>query len=262
MVRAATETETKTETEALLAALVPPRWSVLGGSRAGRPIVGALVAGRRAAPAAPTATAPAHAPADAGPDRRAHRLLVVGGVHGNEPSSVAAVAELLDRLRPEATPWELVVVVPALNPDGLAAGRKNTITDVDLNRNFPAGNFTRAHSPGYDPGPSPLSEPESALLAALCEAHDVDAAIAVHAPFACVNYDGPARAWAERVARACEWPVRESIGYPTPGSFGSWLGVDRKVPVLTIELPPGPFGDFRAAAAAGLDAAIGWPPPL
>ena len=61
--------------------------------------------------------------------------------------------------------------------------------------------------------------------------------VAVHAPFACVNYDGPAAAWADAVAAACGWPARADIGYPTPGSLGSWLGVDRGLPVLTLELP-------------------------
>ena len=79
--------------------------------------------------------------------------------------------------------------------------------------------------------------------------------VAVHAPFACVNFDGPALPWARLVAEASGWPVRESIGYPTPGSLGSWLGVDRRLPVLTLELPPGPLAAFRGTAAAALDAA-------
>ncbi len=149
-----------------------------------------------------------------------------------------------------------MLIVPALNPDGLLAGIKNSAADVDLNRNFPARNFTRDHQPRYDPGPSPLSEPETALLARIVEEHAINAVVAVHAPFACVNFDGPARAWAEVVSAASGWPVRQNIGYPTPGSLGSWLGVDRNLPVLTLELPPGPLPVFRRAAAAALDAAI------
>lgn len=217
----------------------------LGCSREGRPIVGRVFGGV-ADPTAQTARG-------ASPQR----LLVVGGVHGDEPSSVQAVLDLASRIGPVVPPWELVLVVPALNPDGLLVGRKNAASDVDLNRNFPATNFTRAHRQGYDPGAFPLSEPETALLARLCDDHAIDAVVAVHAPFACVNFDGPARPWAETVAAACGWPVREHIGYPTPGSLGSWLGVDRKFPVLTVELPSGPLESFRKAAAAALDAAIG-----
>jgi protein MpaA len=78
----------------------------------------------------------------------------------------------------------------------------------------------------------------------------------VHAPFACVNYDGPAAAWAKAVAAACGWPARGDIGYPTPGSLGSWLGVDRGLPVLTLELPPGPLSRFRDQAGAALKESI------
>lgn len=196
----------------------------------------------------------------------ARRLLIFGGIHGDEPSSVEAVVQLGERLarhRPAAAAsgegrlW----LLPSLNPDGIAAGTKNAASDVDLNRNFPARNFTPEHPPGYRPGPVPLSEPETAALARLIDDERVDAVVAVHAPFACVNYDGPAADWARAVSSACGWPVRESIGYPTPGSLGSWLGLDRGIPILTLELPPGPLAPFRAAAAAALDRAVAfWAP--
>jgi protein MpaA len=187
-------------------------------------------------------------------------LLFVGGVHGDEPSSVEALLELSSRLS-SAQPREAsVLVVPALNPDGLLLRRKNAASDVDLNRNFRARNFSRTHAPGYDPGPWPLSEPETALLAGIIDGQAIDAVVAVHAPFACVNFDGPALPWAQMVADACGWPVRENIGYPTPGSLGSWLGTDRNIPVLTLELPPGPLDDFRAMAAAALDRACSGAP--
>jgi murein peptide amidase A len=182
-------------------------------------------------------------------------LLVVGGVHGDEPSSVEAAVALARRLGAGALAVPLILV-PALNPDGLARGAKNSARDVDLNRNFPARNFTTAHAPGYFPGAAPLCEPETKLLAALVEAHTPCGVVAIHAPFACVNYDGPAKAWAEAVAAACGWPARGDIGYPTPGSLGSWLGVDRGLPVLTLELPPGPHAAFSQAAGAALDEAV------
>ncbi len=181
-------------------------------------------------------------------------LLLMGGIHGDEPASVDALLDLLPRLPP--APRVPLWVLPAANPDGLAAGRKNSARDVDLNRNFPARSFRPQHQPGYFPGPAPLSEPEARAVAELVARDGVRAALAVHAPFACVNYDGPARDWALAVAEACGWPARGDIGYPTPGSFGSWLGVDRGLPVLTLELPPGPLDGFRSAAAAALDAAL------
>jgi murein peptide amidase A len=181
-------------------------------------------------------------------------LLVMGGIHGDEPASVDALLDLVLRLPRDD--WPPFWLIPAANPDGLRAGRKNSARDVDLNRNFPARSFRSDHAPGYSPGPGPLSEPETRAIASLIDREAVRGAVAVHAPFACVNFDGPAAGWAEAVATACGWPARGDIGYPTPGSFGSWLGLDRGMPVLTLELPPGPLAGFRLAAAAALDAAL------
>jgi protein MpaA len=191
-----------------------------------------------------------------GPDG-APPLLIVAGVHGDEPSSVAAAAELGRRLATGAVASpQPVWLVPRLNPAGLARGQKTSARDVDLNRNFPATNFSRAYQPGYFPGEHPLSEPETAALAALIERETIAAVVAVHAPFACVNYDGPAASWAARVAAACGWPARADIGYPTPGSLGTWLGIDRGLPVLTLELPAGHLDSFREACRVALDQAL------
>ena len=32
------------------------------------------------------------------------------------------------------------------------------------------------------------------------------------------------------------YPTESSIGYPTPGSFGTWAGVERDIPTITLEL--------------------------
>ncbi len=223
------------ETEVLLSRIEGLGWPELGRSRLGRPIRGRLIG-----------------PADRPP------LVLVGGVHGDEPSSVAAILELLaaEGERLAGPIW----VLPALNPDGVAAGRKNSDSDVDLNRNFPARNFTTAHKPGYDPGSRPGSEPETQALMRLVQASPPWGVIAVHAPFACINHDGPAEAWAQVVADACGWPARADIGYPTPGSMGSWLGRDRGLPILTVELPPGPLDGFREPALRALAAAVAWRP--
>jgi hypothetical protein len=76
--------------------------------------------------------------------------------------------------------------------------------------------------------------------------------IAVHAPFACVNYDGPpaAAAWAQAVAAVCGWPARGDIGYPTPGSLGSWLGVDPRSARADAGAAARPHAAFGRQAAA------------
>src|SRR5258708_32711984 len=84
----------------------------LGRSVEGRPILGAVFeAGRGATWLGPARAAP---------------LLVVGGVHGDEPSSVEAVAALARRIFAGAAATPPLVLVPALNPDGLVRGAKNS----------------------------------------------------------------------------------------------------------------------------------------
>jgi murein peptide amidase A len=188
-------------------------------------------------------------------------VLLIGGVHGDEPTSTEAILSLVAQWVVDL-PVDLprILVVPALNPDGLLAGTKNSARDVDLNRNWPSRNFTTEHRPGYDPGPEALSEPESRALAELIERESPAAVVAVHAPFACINPDGPAAAWADKVSAACGWPAVADLGYPTPGSLGSWLGVDRGLPMLTIEFPPGPLAGFSRQAQLCLAAAVSFAP--
>jgi protein MpaA len=184
-------------------------------------------------------------------------LLVFGAIHGDEPGSAELCVRFLERLSRRAPPVG-VVVAPVVNPDGLERNRKDNARGVDLNRNFPAANWQLAHPPGYHSGAQPLSEPESAALAGLIDAVRPAALVAVHQPFRCVNWDGPARVLAARMSAASGFPMRESVGYPTPGSFGSCYGVDRGLPVVTLELPrPVEDADFDACLRA-LDCAILW----
>lgn len=203
---------------------------IVGVSVGGRPIEAVDVAGARAAPGV--------------------GALVFGAIHGDEPGAAELCRRFVAALA-DAPPAYRTIVVPVLNPDGLHAGRKNNARDVDLNRNFDARNWARAHRAGYDPGPAPCSEPETAALAALVERWRPRALVAVHQPLRCVNWDGAGRALAEAMAAACGYPAVASVGYPTPGSFGSRYGVDAGGCVVTFELPrPVPDGDWDGCLRA------------
>ena len=163
-------------------------------------------------------------------------ILVVGGVHGDEPASGWA-AYRLAVLAP-AGPVR-VVVLPVLNPDGFAGHAKDNARGVDLNRNFPTRDFGSRRREGYDPGPAPGSEPETMVLQKLLERERPVRVLAIHQPLTCVNFDGPAAAWAEVIGHAAGLPVRADLGYPTPGSLGTFRGVEGGLPVVTLELGPG-----------------------
>jgi protein MpaA len=214
------------------------------GERDGGGFAGAALVDDHAPASVILGTSVEHRPIEAFGDGE---VLIFGGIHGDEPGSV----ELCRRFTRKGA-----IVVPAVNPDGLSRNQKNNARDVDLNRNFPARNWSRDHVAGYFPGEAPLSEPESAALAELIEKRSPRIIVSVHQPFRCVNWDGPAAELAAKMAAACGYPLRPSIGYPTPGSFGSVYGVDRGLPVITLELPrPASERDYDLCLAA-LECAI------
>lgn len=69
---------------------------------------------------------------------------------------------------------------------------------------------------------------------------DFDAVITIHSPYKIVNYDGDrngeALKLAQKISEITGYPVQKDIGYPTPGSFGTYAGVERDIPVITIEV--------------------------
>jgi predicted deacylase len=66
----------------------------------------------------------------------AMRVLVTGGVHGNEPCGAAAATLLMEQLaaNPKLREHVEVTVVPVVNPRSLLDGTRRTPEDVDLNR--------------------------------------------------------------------------------------------------------------------------------
>ena len=159
-------------------------------------------------------------------------ILIAATIHGDEHAGTPLVRELERHLRehPELLTGRRVVLVPVVNPDGFERKRRRNANGVDLNRNFPTANF-RA---GRSGGPEPLSEPESTALFRLIEEVAPVAAVSIHQPLGCIDYDGPGEELARAMAATCSLPVRR-LG-ANPGSLGSWLGVERGVPIVTLEL--------------------------
>lgn len=182
-------------------------------------------------------------------------ILILAAIHGDEPKSARLANALIETLgnRKAIGQWQeaiakrasstipTITVVPVVNPDGHARRRRKNANDVDLNRNFPTENWQstpKRHR--YHGGPAPASEPETQAIMALVESTRPSLIITIHSinrRRQCNNYDGPARKFAEFLAQYNSYPVKESIGYPTPGSFGTWAGRERNIPTITLELP-------------------------
>lgn len=135
-----------------------------------------------------------------------------------------------------------LIFIPCLNPDGMQLGRRTNANGVDLNRNFPTKNWGEDTSlagdnpSDYYGGKAPASEIETQFVIDVIEKYKPELIITLHAPYKVVNYDGPAKDTAEKISKIIGYPVEASIGYPTPGSFGTYAGVERQIPTITLEL--------------------------
>jgi murein peptide amidase A len=91
------------------------------------------------------------------------KALVVGSIHGDEPQG-QRVTRTLRRSFRDLQGVDLWVI-DTVNPDGLAARRRQNAHGVDLNRNFPT-NWRRTGPLGsrYYAGRRPLTEPESKAI--------------------------------------------------------------------------------------------------
>ncbi len=170
-------------------------------------------------------------------------LLVFAAIHGEEPETTYALSRALRQL---GEPLQHAAVVLAANPDGLLRGTRCNARGVDLNRNFPAASWragtVTCRSTIEDPsdvvlstGEAPGSEPEVQALLALIGELRPDAVVALHAPLACID-DANDSALGARLAARTGMPLVRDVGYPTPGSFGSWGG-EHGVAVVTYEFP-------------------------
>jgi len=177
-------------------------------------------------------------------DRAPVRVLLFGGIHGDELSSVSVVFQFMAELDQRADRSKHWRVMPALNPDGLLrdpATRVNA-NGVDLNRNFPSPDWQRAALPhwreatGSDPrrypGPDAISEPESRWLAEQIIRFAPDVVVSMHAPLGLLDFDGRRHEAPQRLG----FLKLDQLG-TYPGSLGRWAGEYLGIPVVTPELP-------------------------
>lgn len=169
------------------------------------------------------------------------KVLLVGGIHGDELSSVSLVFKwmnILDQLHSGLVHWRMV---PAMNPDGVLQrkAQRTNRNGVDLNRNFPTPNWEAesqkywaktSKNPRRYPGHEALSEPEAQWLSDYISDFKPDVIVSIHAPFGLLDFDGP------RKAPKSFGPLELNLLGIYPGSLGNYAGVQRQIPVVTIEL--------------------------
>ena len=157
---------------------------------------------------------------------------IISTIHGDEPAGTPLVNYLADYLNnnPDLLTGRKIVILPVANPDGLAAGTRFNINNIDLNRNFHAEN--RINDPNF--GFFALSEPESYIIYMLIHKYNPTRIVSLHQPYACIDYDGPGQDLAQAMAKHCDLPV-EKLG-ARPGSLGAYAGEELGIPIITFEM--------------------------
>jgi len=141
-------------------------------------------------------------------------------------------------------------LVPTVNPDGLAAGRRQNAHGVDLNRNWPAA-WVRNGKPwdGYYSGPRPMSEPENRAMRAFILRVKPKLTIWYHQPLAEVYGSDPHVAVLKRYARLSGLPYRKLTA--PRGAATRWQRQQfPSSPAFVVEFPAGPISTATASRNA------------
>lgn len=166
-------------------------------------------------------------------------LYLIGGVHGDEVEGVYVLKELFQWLKNEHSLKDMpMVVIPILNVDGYKNQTRVNAHLVDLNRNLPTKDWTNsAKEPRYNPGPKPLSEPENQFLVKLLDKYKPGFIMSFHTWKPVLNYNGECKDIADFLSLYNKYETASDIGYPTPGSLGTFAVEKYHAPVLTFECP-------------------------
>ena len=176
------------------------------------------------------------------PDNGSAEIVVLASIHGDEAETTVVVSEAL-RCLPRGDLRAAVIL--CANPDGMLRGTRGNGRGVDLNRNFPTSNWSSdpvhyksrandARDIALSPGNQPASEPETTALISLLERLQPRAVVSLHSALACVD-DAGASHLGRQLAERCALPFLTEIGYPTPGSMGTWAG-EQRLNLVTLEL--------------------------
>jgi murein peptide amidase A len=188
---------------------------------------------------------------------RRFRLLILAGVHGQEPQS----SFILDAISKDFTlvdkePYQVfsftekdfeICSIPRFNEYGLLNNIRGNKSKVDLNRNLPSQNWSKDFShPDYNPGPKAESEVETQKLVSLIRSFEPNLILSIHTNHFVteknppqVNFDGEFESdgynLAQKLSKLIDLELTCDIGYSTPGSLGSYAK-DLKIPCITLEL--------------------------
>ena len=177
-------------------------------------------------------------------------ILLIAAMHGDENETTVVLSEALRRIPPGHIKNPVIL---SCNPYGALQGTRSNGRGFDLNRNWPTSNwsanpvFHKDHGGTVQDiqlssGESPASETETRALLECVEKLQPKTVISMHAPLACIE-DPQASPLSQWIASQVGLPLIPDVGYPTPGSFGTW-SAENDINIITWELPSQPLADM------------------
>lgn len=173
-------------------------------------------------------------------DENLPNIFFLGVFHGDEIEGEYALNRFMEELEqnPNVPCAYNAYFLPCLNPDGKELHTRFNANKVDLNRNYPTANFkNETQTLTYEKVKcgAPASEVETKFMMSLVSEFAPKIIISIHSDLHLIDYDGPARDLALMYADKTGYKFVESVGYETPGSFGTWVGIERQIPLITVE---------------------------
>ena len=168
------------------------------------------------------------------------RVLIIGGVHGDEIEGVQLALGLLDQWLLQFDLKLKITLVPMLNVDGVLKKTRVNANGVDLNRNLPTKDWTaEVLNPRYPPGTYALSEPENQALVKLIDDIKPNWILNLHSWKPMLNTNGNCEPLASELHKWTAYPIEPTVGYSTPGCLGTYTGIERNIPTITYEIERG-----------------------
>jgi predicted deacylase len=155
-----------------------------------------------------------------------------------------------------------IVVIPTLNPDGVAANSRYNSAGIDLNRNFQTADWvTDITTPSNQPlpgggGPSPLSEPESQAIANFTLQIMPRLTMSFHssASYAIGNQGGDSAALASTYSSMTGYRNMTgnsgAFSYPITGTYDDWIRERCGLASVLVELSSSYSSEFSRNKAA------------
>jgi hypothetical protein len=192
-------------------------------------------------------------------------ILYTGAIHGDEQSTRLLMNAWINELEVNARSIPSgvrIVVVPSINPDGIAANTRANSRNVDLNRNFDVSDWQEdVVTPGNQPWPGgggsePHSEAETKAIANYTASLQPYLTMSYHsvASYAIGNGCGNSAALAAKYSSLTGYTNMTGVGgafsYEITGTYDDWICEKLGRQSVLIELGSSSYSEFSRNYAA------------